>query len=78
MSYEALVEKVKSLPEGCLEEAYTYMQFLMYRHEQEKVSKLKESPEEFEMNLNKGYNDMIQGCVMPLKDSVEEIKRRFS
>ena len=78
MSYEALVEKVKALPEVCLEDAYKYMQFLLYQYEQEKMVALYESDEEFEARMNEGFNDMIEGRVTPLKEIFEDIKKRFA
>ena len=78
MSYEALVEKVKALPEVCLEDAYKYMQFLLYQYEQEKMVALYESDEEFETRMNEGFKDMIEGRVTPLKETFEDIKKRFA
>lgn len=77
MSYETLVEQIKTLPDVYLEDISKYVQFLMYQYGHEKMSLLKESDEEFEANMNKGFTDMINGNVTPLKDAFEEIKSRF-
>jgi len=60
-----------------LEDISKYVQFLMYQYGHEKMSLLKESDEEFEANMNKGFTDMINGNVTPLNDAFEEIKSRF-
>ena len=49
----------------------------MYQYGHEKMSLLKESDEEFEANMNKGFTDMINGNVTPLKDAFGEIESRF-
>ena len=48
MSYETLVEQIKTLPDVCLEDISKYVQFLMYQYGHEKMSPLKDAFEEIE------------------------------
>ena len=78
MSYETIIEQVKTLPESCLEDAATYLDFLLYRYAQEKMLPLIENNEEFEIKMHKGLTDMKEGNVTPIKEAFSEIKSRFS
>ena len=43
MSYEAVAEQVRNLPEDCLEDVSKYISFLMYRRGLDKMNSLVES-----------------------------------
>lgn len=75
MSYEAVVEQVRALPEDCLEDLSKYMQFLLYQYS---LTKMSESDAEFNSKMQKGYDDMLQGRVKPLKEAFSSVKRRFA
>ncbi len=77
MSYEAVAEQIKNLPEDCLEDVSRYISFLMYRRDLERMNTLVESEEEFNANMQKGYDDIVQGRVKPLKQAFTDIKRRL-
>ena len=76
MSYETLVEQVKTLPEACLDAASNYMQFLLYQYQQEKMEALAETDAVFEQHLQNGYDDMRAGRVTPLDAAFAEIRER--
>ena len=77
MSYEAVAEQVRNLPEDCLEDVSKYISFLMYQRDLDKMDSLVESDEEFNANMQKGYDDIVQGRVQPLKEAFADIRRRF-
>ena len=77
MSYEAVAEQVRNLPEDCLEDVSRYISFLMYRRDLDRMNSLVESEEEFNANMQKGYDDIVQGRVQPLKEAFADIKRRL-
>ncbi|MCR5623179.1 MAG: hypothetical protein K6G18_15165 [Treponema sp.] len=78
MSYEAVAEQVRSLPEDCLEDVSRYISFLMSRRGLDKMNSLVESEEEFNANMQKGYDDIVQGRVQLLREAFADIKRRFT
>lgn len=78
MSYESVVEQVKTLPEDCLEDLSKYMQFLLYQYGLTKISMLAESESEFSAKMQKGYDDMVQGRVKPLNEAFSSVKRRVA
>ena len=78
MSYEAVAEQVRNLPEDCLEDVSKYISFLMYRRGLDKMNSLVESDEEFNANMQKGYDDIVQGRVQPLKEAFADLKQRFT
>lgn len=78
MSYETIVEQVKTLPEACLEDVAKYLDYLLYRYAQEKMLPLIETNEEFEIKMHKGFTDMKEGNVTPIREAFSEIKSRFS
>ena len=78
MSYDSVVEKVKSLPESCLEAASNYIEFLLFQNAQENMSQMFESDSVFESKMNQGLNDMKAGRVTPIKESYLKIKNRFN
>lgn len=78
MSYETIVEQVRTLPEDCLEDLSKYMQFLLYQYSLNKMNNLAETDEEFNAKMQNGYDDMLAGRVKPLKDAFTDIRRRFS
>lgn len=77
MSYETIIEQVKTLPESYLEDVAKYIDFLLYQYAQEKIHPLIETNEEFEIKMQKGFNDMKEGNVTPIRDAFSEIKGRF-
>ena len=78
MSYESVVEQVRTLPEECLEDASKYLAYLMYQYNQVQFQPLCEADEEFALKMNKGLEDMKNGRVMPLREAFSEIQRRFA
>ena len=78
MSYEAVAEQVRNLPEDCLEDVSRYISFLMYRRDLDRMNSLVESDEEFNANMQKGYDDIVQGRVQPLKEAFADLKQRFT
>lgn len=78
MSYEAVMEQVRALPEACLEDASKYIDFLLYQYGLNKMNSLIESEEEFNMKMKKGCEDMAEGRVKPLKEAFLDIKKRFA
>ena len=78
MSYETIVEQIRSLPEDCLEDLSKYMQFLLYQYSLNKMNNLTETDEEFDAKMQKGYDDMLAGRVKPLNKAFTDIRRRFS
>ena len=78
MSYETVVEQVRTLPEECLEDLSKYMQFLLYQYSLNKMNDLTETDEEFDAKMQNGYDDMLVGRVKPLKEAFTDIRRRFS
>lgn len=78
MSYDSVCEQVKTLPEVCLEDASKYLTFLLYQYNQSQFENLAESEEEFSAKMQKGFDDMKNGCVTPLNEAFAEIKRRFA
>jgi hypothetical protein len=78
MSYDAVCEQVKSLPEACLADVSKYIDFVLYQYAQSKMSPLIESNEVFERNLQNGLNDIKNGQVTPLNEAFSEIKSRFA
>lgn len=78
MSYETVIDQVKTLPEEFLEEASTYLTFLIYKSNWNKMKVIAETDEECNSKMQKGYDDMIQGKVKPLKEAVSDIKKRFA
>lgn len=78
MSYETVVEQVRTLPEDCLEDLSKYMQFLLYQYSLNKMNDLTETDEEFNAKMQNGYDDMLAGRVKPLKETFTDIRRRFS
>ncbi|MGN0740507.1 MAG: hypothetical protein ACI4LX_10090 [Treponema sp.] len=78
MSYDAVMEKVKTLPEPCLEAAANYLDFLLYQYGINKVNSLVESEEVFNAKMQKGYEDAIAGRCKPVDQAFADIKRRFA
>ena len=78
MSYDTLVEKVKALPESCLEDVSTFLDFIRYQYTQTTMAPLVETNEEFEASMQQGFDDMQAGRVTPLKVVFTEIKSEFA
>ena len=78
MSYDAVMEKVKTLPEPCLEAASNYLDFLLYQYGINKVNSLVESDEVFNSKMQKGYEDAMAGRCKPVDQAFADIKRRFA
>ena len=78
MSYETVMEKVKTLPESCLEAASDYLDFLLYQYGLSKMNSLTETEEIFNAKMQKGYDDAIQGRTKPLDQAFADIKKRFA
>ena len=56
MSYDTVLEKVKTLPETCLEDVSKYLDFIQYQYAQTMMEPLFESKEE----LNTIWSDRCQ------------------
>ena len=78
MSYETVVEQVRTLPEDCLEDLSKYIQFLLYQYSLNKMNDLTETDEEFNAKMQNGYDDMLAGRVKPLKEVFTDIRMRFA
>ena len=74
MSYETLVDQVKTLPEACLEEASKYIDYLLYQYNLNNMNMdpLIETEEEFNANMRKGLEDAKSGRVQPIKEAFAE------
>ena len=78
MSYDTVMEKVKILPEPCLEAAANYLDYLLYQYGLNKMNSLTESEEVFNAKMQKGYDDAMQGRVKPIDQAFADIKKRFA
>lgn len=78
MSYDSVLEQVKSLPEECLDDVSRYMQFLVYQYVQNQINSLIESDEVFEAKMEKGLEDVKTSRVTPINKAFEEIRNRFA
>ena len=78
MSYETVIDQVKTLPEEFLDEASTYLTFLIYKSNGNKRKGSAGRDEGLISKMQKGYDDMMQGKVKPLKEAVSDIKKRFA
>ncbi len=74
MSYESVIDQIKSLPESSLEEVLRYIEFLLYQQEQADKAILIESDEVFEENMERGYADAIEGRGKSLDEVFENLK----
>lgn len=78
MSYETVIDQVKSLPENYLEDVSRYIEFLLYQQEQGHMSPMIESDEVFEQKMERGYADAIEGRVKPLVEVFSDLHNRFA
>lgn len=78
MSYESVVEQLKILPEVCLDEVSKYLEFILYKYEKNNFQSLVETTDEFEEKLQRGFDDLENGNVTPLEDTILDIKRQFA
>ena len=78
MSYETVIDQVKSLPESSLEEVSRYIEFLLYQQEQADMALLIESDEVFEEKMERGYADAIEGRGKPMEDVFSDLSKRFA
>ena len=78
MSYETVIDQVKSLPESSLEEVSRYIEFLLYQQEQADMAPLIESDEVFEEKMERGYTDAIEGRGKPLEEFFPDLRKRFA
>ena len=78
MSYETVIDQVKSLPESSLEEVSRYIEFLLYQQEQMDMAPLVESDEVFEEKMERGYADAIKGRGKPLEEVFSDLSKRFA
>ena len=78
MSYATVIEQIKALPEACLDDASKYLDFLLYQYAQKKLKPLIKSNEEFETKMQKGFDDMKEGCVTPIREAFSEIENQFA
>ena len=78
MSYDTVIDQVKSLPESSLEDVSRYIEFLMYQQEQERMAPLLESDEVFEQKMERGYADAMEGRLQPLDKVFSDLNKRFA
>lgn len=78
MSYESVVEQLKILPEFCLDEVSKYLEFILYKYEKNNFQSLVETTAEFEEKLHRGFDDLENGNVTSLEDTILDIKRKFA
>lgn len=78
MSYESVVEQLKILPEVCLDDVSKYLEFILYKYEKNNFQSLVETTAEFEEKLQRGFDDLENGNVIPLEDAILDIKRQFA
>ena len=78
MSYETVIDQVKSLPESSLEEVSRYIEFLLYQQEQTDMAPLIESDEVFEEKMERGYADAIEGRGKPMDEVFSDLSKRFA
>ena len=78
MSYETVIDQVKSLPESSLEDVSKYIEFLLYQLEEDNMVPLIESDEVFEQKMERGYADALEGRVKPLDEVFSDLNKRFS
>lgn len=78
MSYESVVEQLKILPEVCLDEVSKYLEFILYKYGKNNFQSLVETTDEFEEKLQRGFDDLENGNVTSLEDTILDIKRKFA
>lgn len=78
MSYESVVEQLKILPEVCLDDVSKYLEFILYKYEKNNFQSLVETTDEFEEKLQRGFDDLENGNVTSLEDTILDIKRKFA
>ncbi|MBR3852600.1 MAG: hypothetical protein IKJ76_11315 [Fibrobacter sp.] len=78
MSYETVIDQIKSLPESSLEEVSRYIEFLLYQQEQADMAPLIESDEVFEKKMELGYADAVEGRGRPLEKVFSDLSKRFA
>ena len=78
MSYDSVMEKIKTLPEPCLEAASNYLDFLLYQYGINKMNSLVESEEDFNSKMQKVYEDTMEGRCKPIDQAFADIKKRFA
>ncbi len=80
MSYDTVVDQVKTLPEKCLEEVSRYIDYIKYQYNLDNMNlePLNETQEEFNTNMQKGLDDAKAGRVQPLKEAFADIRRQFA
>lgn len=78
MSYDAVIDQVKLLPESSLEDVSKYIEFLLYQLEKDNMAPLIESGEIFEQKMERGYADALEGRIKPLDEAFSNLNKRFS
>lgn len=78
MSYETVIDQVKSLPESSLEDVSKYIEFLLYQQEKYSMAPLVESDEVFNQKMQRGYSDAIEGRGRPLDEVFADLKKQFA
>ncbi len=80
MSYDTLVKQVKTLPEACIEQVSKYIDYVLFQYNLDNMNlePLKETEEEFNANMQKGFEDAKAGRVQPLDEAFAEIRKQFA
>lgn len=74
MSYDVLEKELRLLPESYFEDVSKYIQFLLYQYEQERMTPLVESNEDFQSKMRMGLDDVREGRYSPLEEAFADIK----
>lgn len=78
MSYETVIDQVKSLPENYLEDVSKYIEFLLYRQEKDSMAPLIETDDVFNQKMEQGYADAIEGRGRPLDEVFSDLKKQLA
>lgn len=78
MSYETVIDQVKSLPENYLEDVSKYIEFLLYQQEKDSMAPLIETDDVFNRKMEQGYADAIEGRGRPLDEVFSDLKKQLA
>ncbi|MBO7059984.1 MAG: hypothetical protein J6W54_02650 [Fibrobacter sp.] len=78
MSYETVIDQVKSLPENYLEDVSKYIEFLLYQQEKDSMAPLIETDDVFNQKMEQGYADAIEGRGRPLDEVFSDLKKQLA
>lgn len=61
-----------------MDEVSKYLEFILYKYEKNNFQSLVETTDEFEEKLQRGFDDLENGNVTSLEDTILDIKRKFA